>query len=75
MPEFMKALKEGGFFPDDYGFILEHGKGEASDLLKEKMSLQYRCDHTKAIRLINKKTFEKNTKKKKLNEKDAPFRR
>ena len=51
MPEFKRALKEGGFYPDDYGYILEHGKGQASEILKEKMALQYRCDHQKSFRL------------------------
>lgn len=72
MPEFKRALREGGFYPDDYGYIIEQGKGEASDLLKEKMALQYRCNHKQAIRLVNKRNREK-AKKEKAN-KDAPLR-
>ncbi len=63
MPSFKHALEEGGFFPEDYGFILEHGKGEASELLKEKMTLQYRCDHKNAMRLINKHRKSNDIKK------------
>jgi hypothetical protein len=62
MPEFRKALKQGGFFPEDYGFILEYGKGEASELMREKMKLQYRCDHSRAIRLACDSHKKKSTK-------------
>ena len=64
MPEFKRALEEGGFFPEDFGYILEQGKGEASGLLKEKMALQYRCDHKNAIRLINRRKKIKDAAKK-----------
>lgn len=64
MPEFVQALKEGGFFPEDFGYILEQGKGEASELLKEKMAMQYRCDHKNAIRLTNRRKKLKDHAKK-----------
>jgi len=69
MPEFKRALKEGGFYPDDYGYILEHGKGQASEILKEKMALQYRCDHQQAFRLTASKPKNKKSIK---NDKGSP---
>ena len=73
MPAFKRALEGGGFFPEDYGFILEQGKGEASELLKEKMSLQFGCDHQNAIRLLNKhkRRHKKEKEAKKLKNRNA----
>ena len=45
MIEFQQAVKEGNFDAEDYGIILEHGKGEASDIIKQKMKLLYKCNH------------------------------
>ena len=44
MPEFKEAIKNGNFDAEDYGYILEHGKGEASNMVKEKMKLLYKCN-------------------------------
>lgn len=42
---FLAAQKTGTFYPEDYGVILESGKGEPSPEVKEKMETEYGFDH------------------------------
>mgnify|MGYP001315232722 CR=1 FL=1 len=51
MPAFQRAILAGNFEPEDYGFILEEGLGEASEVIKEKMKIMYQCDHEGATQL------------------------
>lgn len=44
---FQKAVLAGSFDPDDFGIILESGKGEANPDLKERMRILYKCDPDK----------------------------
>lgn len=75
MPEFQAALKRGGFYPEDYGFILEHGKGEADELLKEKMWMQYRCDHKNAFVLMQANANQQPQQKQKVTQQEPPSAR
>lgn len=49
MEGFRRAIRLGNFDAEDYGVVLEHGKGEASDIIKQKMKLMYKCDHVNAM--------------------------
>jgi hypothetical protein len=42
---FMEAQKQGTFFPEDYGIIIESGEGEPSDEVKQKMTKEYGFNH------------------------------
>ncbi len=53
MEEFKKAISHGNFDADDYGLVLEHGRGDASDILKEKMKMMYKCDHSSSINVLD----------------------
>ena len=51
MKEFKKTVKRGNFIAEDYGFVLEKGKGDAPDYLKEKMEIMYKCDHKNPLKV------------------------
>jgi hypothetical protein len=42
---FMEAQKQGTFYPEDYGIIIESGEGEPSDEIKQKMTKEYGFNH------------------------------
>lgn len=42
---FMEAQKQGTFFPEDYGIVLEAGEGEPTDEIKQKMTQEYGFNH------------------------------
>lgn len=42
---FMEAQKQGTFYPEDYGIVLESGEGEPSDEVKLKMTTEYGFNH------------------------------
>jgi hypothetical protein len=42
---FMEAQKQGTFYPEDYGIIIEAGEGEPSDAIKQKMTQEYGFNH------------------------------
>jgi len=46
---FMEAQKEGTFYPEDYGIIVESGEGEPSDEVKQKMTKEYGFNHQAMI--------------------------
>lgn len=45
LEEFMEAQKQGTFYPEDYGMIVEAGEGEPTDEVKEKMTKEYGFNH------------------------------
>lgn len=45
LESFMEAQKQGTFFPEDYGIVLESGEGEPSDDVKHKMTQEYGFNH------------------------------
>src|SRR6201986_5171509 len=42
---FMEAQKQGTFYPEDYGIVIEAGEGEPSDEVKQKMTKEYGFNH------------------------------
>lgn len=42
---FMEAQKQGTFYPEDFGIIVESGEGEPSDEIKAKMTKEYGFNH------------------------------
>ncbi|MDX2113693.1 MAG: hypothetical protein SFW63_08195 [Alphaproteobacteria bacterium] len=46
---FMEAQKQGTFYPEDYGIIVESGEGEPSDEVKQKMTKEYGFNHQAMI--------------------------
>jgi len=45
LESFMEAQKQGTFYPEDYGIVLESGEGEPSDEVKVKMTKEYGFNH------------------------------
>lgn len=45
LESFMEAQKQGTFYPEDYGIVLEAGEGEPSDEVKHKMTQEYGFNH------------------------------
>ena len=50
---FMEAQKQGTFFPEDYGIVIEAGEGEPSDEVKLKMTKEYGFNHDAMLDLGN----------------------
>jgi len=42
---FMEAQKQGTFYPEDFGIVIESGEGEPSDEIKKKMTQEYGFNH------------------------------
>lgn len=42
---FMEAQKQGTFYPEDFGIIIESGEGEPSAAVKKKMTEEYGFNH------------------------------
>lgn len=42
---FMEAQKQGTFYPEDFGIVIDSGEGEPSDEIKEKMTKEYGFNH------------------------------
>ncbi len=53
MEEFKNVIKQGNFDAEDYGIILEQGKGAASQLTRDTMKMLYKCDHDNAINIAD----------------------
>lgn len=49
--EFMEAQSSDLFYPEDYGVIIESGKGKPSQEIRKKMEDDYGFDHTNMIDL------------------------
>ncbi len=49
MEKFKEILKRGNFDAEDYGLILEQGNGPASQAVRDRMKMLYKCDHNNAI--------------------------
>ncbi len=45
LESFMQAQKQGTFYPEDYGIVIESGEGEPSAEIKEKMTKEYGFNH------------------------------
>ncbi len=53
MKELQAAIRRGNFIAEDYGIVLEHGLGEASSLIKDKMKMLYNCTHEGSLSLLD----------------------
>lgn len=53
LEHFKDAIKAGTFQAEDYGLILESGKGSASDDVKKKMQILYDCNDEENISVID----------------------
>lgn len=42
---FMEAQKQGTFYPEDFGIVLESGEGEPSDEVRSRMTSEYGFNH------------------------------
>src|ERR1700733_15112626 len=42
---FMEAQKQGTFYPEDFGIVIEAGEGEPTDEVKKKMTEEYGFNH------------------------------
>src|ERR1700733_7534700 len=42
---FMEAQKQGTFYPEDFGIVIEAGEGEPTDEIKQKMTKEYGFNH------------------------------
>ena len=45
LESFMEAQKQGTFYPEDYGIVLEAGEGEPADDVKTRMTKEYGFNH------------------------------
>ncbi len=45
LEEFMEAQKQGTFYPEDYGIVIESGEGEPSEAIRKKMTEEYGFNH------------------------------
>jgi hypothetical protein len=54
LESFMEAQKQGTFYPEDYGIVLESGEGEPSDEVKHKMTTEYGFNHEAMLDLGSK---------------------
>lgn len=45
LEEFMTAQKEGTFYPEDYGVIVESGEGEPAPDVRARMEKEYGFNH------------------------------
>ncbi len=45
LESFIEAQKNGTFYPEDYGIVIESGVGEPSEEVKQKMTKEYGFNH------------------------------
>ena len=50
---FMEAQKQGTFYPEDYGIVVESGQGEPSEEVKHKMTTEYGFNHDAMLDIAN----------------------
>lgn len=53
LEEFMEAQKQGTFYPEDYGIIIESGEGEPTDEVKKKMTEEYGFNHDSMLDIVD----------------------
>lgn len=53
LESFMEAQKQGTFYPEDYGIVLEAGENEPSDEVKLKMTQEYGFNHEAMLDLAS----------------------
>ncbi len=45
LESFMQAQKDGMFYPEDFGVIIESGEGEPTEEIRQKMETEYGFNH------------------------------
>lgn len=50
---FVEAQKQGTFYPEDFGIIIESGEGEPSEDVKKKMTEEYGFNHEAMLDVAN----------------------
>src|SRR5205823_12663502 len=53
LESFMEAQKQGTFYPEDYGIVVESGEGEPSDEVKQRMTKEYGFNHEAMLDLAD----------------------
>lgn len=53
LEEFMEAQKNGTFYPEDYGIVIESGEGEPSEEIRKKMTEEYGFNHDAMLDIEN----------------------
>lgn len=53
LEEFLEAQRQGMFYPEQYGIILESGEGEPSDEIKARMTKEYGFNHEAMMDIPN----------------------
>ena len=53
LESFMEAQKQGTFYPEDFGIIIESGEGEPTDDIKAKMTKEYGLNHDAMMDIAN----------------------
>src|SRR5688572_8218775 len=53
LEEFMTAQKTGAFSPEEFGVVIESGRGEPSDEIKQKMTTEYGFNHEAMVDIPN----------------------
>jgi hypothetical protein len=53
LESFMEAQKQGTFYPEDFGIIIESGEGEPSAEVKHKMTTEYGFNHDAMLDIAN----------------------
>jgi hypothetical protein len=61
LEDFMEAQKNGVFYPEEYGVIIESGAGEPSDEVKKKMTSEYGFNHDSMVDIPNPKKAQELT--------------
>lgn len=56
LEEFMEAQKQGTFYPEDYGMIVQAGEGEPTDEVKKKMTEEYGFNHEAMLDIKSSET-------------------
>ncbi len=50
---FIAAQKQGTFYPEDFGIIVESGEGEPSEDVKKKMTEEYGFNHESMMDIVS----------------------
>jgi hypothetical protein len=63
LQDFMRAQQSGTFYPEDFGYIVEHGEGDPSPEIREKMEREYGFNHAMMVDIPDAQQAETVTKK------------
>ena len=55
LESFMEAQKQGVFYPEDFGIIIDSGEDEPTDEIKQKMTQEYGFNHEAMLDIASPK--------------------